>query len=218
LKIGFYCVIIIFLTNSCISKSDEKKDTEIETNKKFNDETPNLSYELINQVIEENIKSNKEIYLLLSNRDIITFPLSAIDEDEEDYLGLNKYDSIFSKKDIDYIYKKVTDLRLSRDLDLNQDKILKQNIRIIPNNQFNKYIEKIMSENKRNSFWDEFEKQFGIHAYYSVSYPIFSLDKKTAIISFGHHRGSLCGDGFSAIYQKMNGKWILVEYIINWVS
>lgn len=220
LKIIIYCSIISLLANSCTPKSDEnlaeKNKSKIEKKEIFHDENQGLSYELMNQVIEDNIPSDKEIYILLQQD--LTQPAILIDPEEEDYLGLNQYDSILSKKDIEYIYKKVTDLRISQDLDLNLAQINNQNVKIISTSQFNKFIEKTISKNQRSEFWEEFEKEFGIHNYYSISYPVFSLDKNTAIMSFGHHCGSLCGDGFSAIYQKINGKWIPVEYITNWVS
>lgn len=148
----------------------------------------------------------------------LTRPAISIDFEDEDYLGLNKYDSIFSQKDIEHIYKQASDLATSETLEINQAKTNNQNVRIIPTFQFNKFIEKIVSKNQRSEFWEEFEKEFGTHNFYSISYPVFSLDKNTAIISFGHHCGILCGSGFSAIFQKMNGKWVQVKVIISWVS
>jgi len=139
-------------------------------------------------------------------------------ENSDDYLELSKYDSILSSEDIKHIYRQINDLILSKDFDLQQDKIINQNIKVFPVLQYNQFTNKVITENKKLNYWEELEKEFGIHEYYSVSYPIFSIDHQTAIISFGHHCGSLCGNGSIEIYQKKNGKWIPVEYLSMWES
>ncbi|WP_281337251.1 hypothetical protein [Flavobacterium eburneipallidum] len=68
------------------------------------------------------------------------------------------------------------------------------------------------------SFWSRFESKYNEKDFSTISQPIFNKSLDLAIISFGHHCGSLCGGGSTAIYEKKNGKWKKVKTISTWVS
>ena len=54
---------------------------------------------------------------------------------------------------------------------------------------------------------------------YSYSLPIFSQDRKFAIISKSYFCGSLCGEGGFYIYQRVDkDKWKFVKVICYWIS
>jgi len=215
LKIGwFWSLVILNAVNFSCNLTQKQDSTKDEKSNSIQDENQNLSYELINQVIDDHIIQDKAYFLLYQMR---FMPFSP-HENSDDYLELSKYDSILSDEDIKHIYRQIDDLILSKDFDLQQDRIKNQNITILPILQYNQFRDKILAENKKLAYWEELEKEFHIYEYYSISYPVFSIDQQTAIISFGHHCGSLCGNGSIEIYQRKNGKWVSIKYITNWVS
>ena len=53
---------------------------------------------------------------------------------------------------------------------------------------------------------------------YSISFPVLSADNKTAVMQIDTHVGMLGGDGYIYIFKKENGKWKVVEKILQWIS
>jgi hypothetical protein len=56
------------------------------------------------------------------------------------------------------------------------------------------------------------------HGYAWVSEIRFDQSHTHAVVAYGFHCGSLCGNGGSAIFEKVNGEWKLKSKCGNWVS
>lgn len=108
-----------------------------------------------------------------------------------DSLYLIKQDSLFSPSDIDYIFKQN---RTSMDYDLSN---CLQNKELVPfqTNQVN--------------------PPLGI---YSISAPLFSVEKDVVIIRFSYFCGGLCGYGGKYVYKKENRTWRLKLTLSEWIS
>ncbi|PKW19999.1 hypothetical protein [Flavobacterium lindanitolerans] len=128
---------------------------------------------------------------------------------QEEYLN-NNPDSLFNKKDIEFIHQQMED---AVDFKLNQNFIKSKTVI-----SFDSLL-KLRNKGERTwKFWERFSKKYGKHEYFSISKPLFSVDKKTAIVSYGFHCGSLCGEGLTEIYRLVNEKWIRIKTIETWVS
>lgn len=74
------------------------------------------------------------------------------------------------------------------------------------------------SQNPSGSFQQYLDKVYDSGEYCIVAKPVFSLDKKTAIVHTGYVCGGMCGSGSTAIYRKVNNKWKKVKDISTWIS
>jgi hypothetical protein len=126
------------------------------------------------------------------------------------YFGIDELTEIFSKKDIEFMK-----------LQLDQSYAFRINERLIKVGKIISFdsLGLLYKENERSDkFWKRFEKKYKAHKFYGVSLPIFSVDLKTVMVSYGNHCGSLCGSGQTVIYKKKNGKWKQIKTISFWVS
>jgi len=195
-------VLIIFLV--FISCKKESINNEEELNKSVI--TEKLTYEVINSlmknILEENQKQN--IYVVCEN-----FPKEK-DGEMNDYMGISKMDSLFSSEDVKFI---IEQNKTSKHFLLKKE--LLKNVRLIPNDTIESFRKR---ENGENTFWEKYTKKYGDEGFYSISKPLFSLDYKTVIISYGFHCGGLCGGGSTIILRKINEKWEYKAELQNWVS
>jgi hypothetical protein len=193
-------ILIIFLLFSCKQKESVN---EIKTEKELVTELE--LYEVINFMLPA-IKSNNQMNSNYVTEDVMMKIVSK----ENNYLELDKMDSLFTKNDAEFIKKQLKGIdkfKLKQKLML--DKI------IIPSDTLSKF-----QNNKINSlgFWENYRQKYGNKGFHTISLPLFSLDKKTVIITIGFHCGGLCGGGATEIYKKINGKWTLIKTLNNWVS
>jgi hypothetical protein len=173
-------------------------------------------------VINKQIVSDKEIYAFINeimpyekSKDI-SYCNKIVDTDpslsktsEEFIKGI---DTIFSKQDLKFIIEQT---KYEEDFKLNE-KLLKNKI-VISGDTLSKFTQG-RNEDGRSQFWDKYHSKFGPGGFCSITLPLFSIDKKTVLVTTGMHCGRLCGEGGSYIYRKINGKWELVHTITNWVS
>ncbi len=105
----------------------------------------------------------------------------------------NHLDSIFSRKDIDFFYKQIKgQTKISTWLQSFVNSTLVDNVEL----DSNRYAKQVM---------------------YSYSLPLFSFDRRRAIIIKGFYCGFLCGGGAYYIYERDNGnKWRLLRKINEW--
>lgn len=127
-----------------------------------------------------------------------------------EYFRMNELDSIFKKEDIVFINKQINERMKFR---------LKSNLlktkKIVPVDS----IQNLRGNDDSSAkFWERFEKKYKTQSYSSIDMPLFTVDKKTAIVSYGYHCGSLCGRGETAIFQLINGKWKKIMLLSIWVS
>ena len=126
-----------------------------------------------------------------------------------DSLSIIKMDSIFSKKDIEFIFKQE---KYTYYFELNENRIPenKNLVSLDTNKVFNndweirnKYLHELLDENGAICF---------------VSLPLFSCNRKIAIVNTSIYCGILCGAGGTYIYRKTDEGWILIISLNEWVS
>ncbi|NNT72137.1 hypothetical protein HKT18_07925 [Flavobacterium sp. IMCC34852] len=163
-------------------------------------------YSLINFVAETELESSQN-----GHAGYLTEGFSILlNPGQDEYFRMNELDSIFKKEDIVFIHKQIDkrmNFRLKSDL-LNTQKI-------IPIDSIQHLKQKGDSNDK---FWERFEKKYKTHGFSSIDMPLFCVDGKTAVVTYGFHCGSLCGGGETAIFQLLNGKWKKIMTLSSWVS
>lgn len=113
-----------------------------------------------------------------------------------------------SKADIDYMLKQRREFKPMtwEQLSVNGAVILHES-----------YLDKTFSSKKAVKNW---EKYYNAHraGYYEISQPIFSQDKKTAVIYMSYKCGVTCGHGTATLYHYENGKWVVVRNLFTWIN
>jgi len=61
------------------------------------------------------------------------------------------------------------------------------------------------------------EKSDPLFRHYDLSLPIFSLDRKKAVVEFNYYC-KFCGFGMLIYLEKINGKWEIIKQEETWVS
>lgn len=180
------------------------------------DETLDLKYEVLNQLITDQIREDSindilhdNIYNIAVKR-IFFEELNENEEPPPPVLALNfSYDSIFAIKDSFYYKNQDRNLinfnlqksRIKNKLDfVTTDEILNLSI---------KY--------ERN-FWKQFQKKYGDKCIQTFSVPFFNKNKTLCIVQNSMSCGPLYGGGSTSIYKKVNGKWVVLRTFDQWVS
>lgn len=194
--------------------SCKKKEARKEIIQK--DETLDLKYEVLNQLITDQIREDSingilhdNIYNIAVKR-IFFEELNDSEEPPPPVLALNfSYDSIFAIKDSSYYKHQDRNLinfnlqksRIKNKLDfVTTDEILNLNI---------KY--------ERN-FWKQFRKKYGDKCIQTFSVPFFNKNKTVCIVENSMSCGPLYGGGSTSIYKKVDGKWKVINSYNHWVS
>lgn len=196
-----YLFLILLLLISC--KKHEVKKEIIP-----NDETLDLRYEVLNQLINDQIKEdsiNGNIYNIEFNG--ISF--GKLEENEEPPSLYFAYDSVFIAQDS--IYYKNQDIEL-KDFKLNKNRITEKLEFITTDEILN------LHEKYQRNFWKEFHKRYREKCIQTFSVPFFNKDKTACIVQNSMACGPLHGGGYVAIYKKVNGKWIITKTLKQWVS
>ena len=160
-------------------------------------------YTIINFIIENEFPISNSNNRYLSEE----FPMILPDNE---YFGIERMDKIFNKNDVEFMK-----LQMNKRFEFRIERTLIENKVVIPFDSLNKLY---TDSEKPDKFWKRFEKKYGARKFDGISLPIFSVDYKTAIISYGYHCGSLCGSGETAIYRKVNGQWEKLTSLNRWTS
>ncbi len=204
-----YLFLILLLLISC--KKNEARKEIIQK-----DENLDLKYEVLNQLITDQIREDSindilhdNIYNIAVKR-IFFEELNKNEEPPPPVLALNfSYDSIFAIKDSSYYKNQDRNLinfnlqksRIKNKLDfVTTDEILNLSI---------KY--------ERN-FWKQFRKKYGDKCIQTFSVPFFNKNKTLCIVQNSMSCGPLYGGGSTSIYKKVNGKWVVLRTFDQWVS
>lgn len=204
-----YLFLILLLLISC--KKNEARKEIIQK-----DETLDLKYEVLNQLITDQIREDSINDILHDNIYNIAVKRIFFEELNENepppppVLALNfSYDSIFAMKDSSYYKKQDRNLinfnlqksRIKNKLDfVTTDEILNLSI---------KY--------ERN-FWKQFRKKYGDKCIQTFSVPFFNKNKTLCIVQNSMSCGPLYGGGSTSIYKKVNEKWVVLRTFDQWVS
>ncbi len=123
---------------------------------------------------------------------------------EEDSLKILELDSIFTKEDLDFIFRQNCNSIYYKHNECLKNKVL------IPVDTLLKF--------NRWEFWDEFHKRFGKGGFSSISLPLFSKNQNIVIIKYSHSSGRLNASGGTFIFKKMDDKWVEIMCIDYWIS
>ncbi|KQT18582.1 hypothetical protein ASG31_07660 [Chryseobacterium sp. Leaf404] len=172
------------------------------------DEILSLKYEVLNQLIkEDSIASHFNNFVYSKG----TLPVTIINDiDEERPLGLDlKYDSLFKAEDSSfYKTQEKTDYRFK----LDSSKIHSKIQYVTAEELYN------MRSNGVEKFWTNFNKRFEGKCVKVYSVPFFTKDKTICVVQNSTSCGILAADGSTAIYKKVDGKWIIIRSYDHWVS
>jgi hypothetical protein len=147
-----------------------------------------LTYSVINFLIA-NKNANPDLHSkYLIDKQMIPFIFYF----KDDSIALTKLDTLFTRKDIDFIFSqekqfssfKINPTRIRGKIILNADSIDRYNHRPLS----------------------------------SISFPLFNLDKSIFIVRTFYSCGMLCGKGGIYMYKKEKSKWVLIETISSWIS
>ncbi|KPH12008.1 hypothetical protein [Chryseobacterium sp. ERMR1:04] len=186
------------------------------------DENLDLRYEVLNQLIIDEQKGDSlmlanenfghdYVYNISCKKIYLETEISNADEPPPPPgLGINlEYDSIFSQKDSAY-YKK--EEKILSHFKFNKNRI-KTNLQYTTDEEIYK-----IRQIKPNDFWTEFDKRYKNKCIRTFSVPFFNRDKNICIIQNSMSCRPLYGGGAITIYQKINGKWKIINSFDHWVS
>ncbi|UOU99514.1 hypothetical protein MUU74_06035 [Chryseobacterium daecheongense] len=194
-------IIFLFLliVVSC-KKGENRKEKMIPK-----DETLDLKYEILNQLINRTEPS--------SDNYVFVTTLKRVYLNESDKFRpqgiIVKYDSIFLLEDSAYYKnqeKAVYDFRFVK-------KRINKNLEYTTDEELHK-----SSENGNGDFWTDFRKKYGNKCIQRFSVPFFNKDKTMCVVQNSTSCGPLDGNGYTAIYKKVDGKWIEVRTFDHWIS
>ena len=194
------CIIIICkVVFSC--KQAEKKQMHLDIKTEYLVDKKDIS-DLINYCMNSKAK-------IFGNCDYVWDRDPIFYFTEYDSLQISKLDLIFTKKDLNFIFKQaLINPKLTLDSKIiPKDKLVHLNI------------EKALSPKReiRKEYFDITRAKY--RQICTLSIPLFYEDKNTAIVKIGYSCGALCGEGGIYIYKKAkNGNWTLIKLISDWVS
>ena len=185
---------------------------------KEKDETIDLKYEVLNQLITEDImmrdKSDENNYVYNIQIKNVSFPENKQigNNFEELPPGLSmmiNYDKDFLETD-SLFYK--TQAEGLQDFKFEKSRII-QKVKYITSKELESFYLKTGQD-----FWKEFSHKYPNTCIKTFSVPFFNKEKNTCIVTVSASCGPLWGGGFMGIYKKVNGKWILIGRRDSWIS
>jgi len=123
---------------------------------------------------------------------------------KEDSIAIIKLDSIFTKEDLDFIFKQNLNSNSYK-----HDQCLKGKT-LIPGDTLSKF--------DLFEFWNEFNMRYGKGGFCSISMPIFSKNKDIVIIRYSYSKGRLNASGGTFIYKKSGNRWVKQYCLDYWIS
>jgi len=210
-----YILLFLLMIISC-KKSKPKTEAFLK------DETLDLKYEVLNQLIndEQNEDSlisvdknfgHAYVYNISCKNIYLETRVNNIDEPSPPSgYGINlEYDAVFLQKDSAYYQKE--EKKLSH-FKFNKNKI-KRNLQYTSDEELYK-----IGQIKPHNFWTEFDKRYKNRCIKTFSVPFFNKDKNVCIVEFSVSCGPLYGSGRTSMYKKFNGKWEVIKSFDHWVS
>lgn len=204
-----YLFLILLLLISCKKNEARKEITP-------KDETLDLKYEVLNQLITDQIREDSingtlhdNIYNIAVKR-VFFEELNENEEPPPPVLALNfSYDSIFAIKDSSYYKNQDRNLI---NFNLQKSKI-KKKLAFITTDEILK-----LSAKYERDFWKQFQKEYGDKCIQTFSVPFFNKNKTVCLVQNSMSCGPLYGGGSTLIYKKVNGKWVVLKTYDIWVS
>lgn len=201
--------LLLLIVLSC--KQSENKEKDIRK-----DETLDLKYEVLNQLIsdiesEENLGDRYVYNISLKTIYPETKTLGTDEPPPPPGFGISlEYDSIFMINDSAY-YRSEVKILDNFKFDKNR---IKAKLQYTNEEELNK----IREENNHQDFWIKFNQKYNGKCIRTLSIPFFSKDKSACIVENSTSCGPLNGNGNTAIYRKINGRWVRTRFYRSWVS
>lgn len=193
---------------------------------KKKDENLDLKYEVLNQLIAEDIAEHKalehnENYIYKISKPIdLKFREKVIDNNDiiveppppspRGIIYLPQ-DSTFTKDDLAFIK---IQLKTNSNFNLDSNKI-NSKVEFIDAKKLKNLQENYASP---DDYWKKFKIEFGDKCLRNYSIPYFNKEKSICIVITSISCGPLWGGGQTSIYKKINGKWEVIKTQDNWVS
>ena len=193
------------------------------------DETLDLKYEVLNQLIAEDIAGNKasaytEKYLYKISKPVDLKFREIVPEEENKiveppppsshgtiYLPDN---GIFTKDDLAYIK---IQLNTNSDFIFKPTKITSK-VEFIDTEKFQKFQKSQENYISAKDYWKKFRAEFGDICLRNYSIPYFNKEKNICIVINSISCGPLWGGGETSVYKKINGKWKVIKTFNHWVN
>jgi hypothetical protein len=164
-----------------------------------------LSYELINYVIKDKLQNFQNEYskckYLLDKE-----PFTILSK--EDSLRLLRLETIFSKNDLDTIFKQNI---IAKSISLNAQ-LINSKITVISSDSLASFM------NDSTDFWDSYYAKYGRNGFAIIAPPLFSKDRQTAIVKYSCQYHGLNGEFNTLIYKKINNEWTVIYVLDSAIS
>lgn len=194
-------VFLLFLLISC-----NKNDAKVEIIPK--DETLDVKYEVLNQLIENDNVNSVRSHFIYSTVLMPTTINKGIEEIRP--LGVDlTFDSIFLEKDSVFYFNQE---KINFKFKFDRSKI-KSKLKYLTAEKLHQ-----MRQTTNRDFWLEFYKRLDGKCLRTYSVPFFNKDKTICVIQNSTSCGILDAVGYTAIYKKVNGKWIEIRSYDHWIS
>ncbi len=172
------------------------------------------NHKTISEKVDENhIVSDNEVYSFLNfilEKQSKTISKCRNENVIELITENSELKKIFTDKDLIFIKKQTEN---ENKFEINSEYL--NNVNLVSQ----KKIKTLFSKSRDiNIFWKKFEKEFGTESFFSVSLPIFSLNKKIVIINTEFNSKGGFGYGASEVYIKVNGEWKIYKRFTGFIS
>jgi hypothetical protein len=121
-----------------------------------------------------------------------------------DSLSVLRLNTIFTKEDMDFIFRQNLNSFYYKHSECLKDKIL------ISGDTLSKF--------EVSDFWVKFHKKYGEGGYCSISIPLFSINHDIVIIKYSLSIGSMNASGGTYIFKKTGRNWVKIYCIESWIS
>ncbi|WP_312075846.1 hypothetical protein [Chryseobacterium sp.] len=155
-------------------------------------------YDVINFILKNGtVKYHKELKLLTEDPNITT----------DQFFDKKLLQTYFDEKNADFILEQFF---ASKDFRLSYKYIIDRQII---------HIDKMLSyKTVKGGLWSFLADKYKEEGFMFVGKPLFTLDKKSVIITYGYYCGGLCGKGSRVILKKVNNNWAIEKEVSGFVS
>jgi len=123
----------------------------------------------------------------------------------DDSLQILKFDTIFSKDDLDFIFD-----QNSNSINFSVNECLKNKVLISGD---------ILAEfNSRDDFWVKFREKYGLGGFCTINLPLFSRNHSLVILKYSYSAGRLNAYSGTFIFKKIANKWSRIICVDSWIS
>lgn len=172
------------LTVRC-AQMERREDNEIQYSNPF--VADSVTYEFVNAALSQEFKEFDFQCEKVTDRGLFPFSFTT-----EDSLKILSMDSLFTKSDVEFIYKQ---LGWSNSFKLNPNLVEGRHVILFDSVLANK-------------------EKYSVEGFCHMSMPLFTQDMSTAIVRKGMICGRICGEVETLIYSRKKDKWELIYTLL----